>query len=181
MPANDELRRDFARLEAARADFVHRLAAHDAQALNRSPSPGRWSPVQVAHHVIASEEATLRYVRRKMQGGDALPRAGLAGPLKIVGLRAVLASPLRLRAPAVTAAVPVTSTVEEVAGRWDAARGEWRALIDGFPPALADRLVFRHPFVGLLSLRDTLGFLDAHLRHHARQAARALPPRPGRG
>ena len=60
---------------------------------------------------------------------------------------------------------------------WDEARASWRALLDGFPAALESRLVFRHPFVGLLGLADTLGFLQAHLDHHLRQVERALSSR----
>ena len=41
-----------------------------------------------------------------------------------------------------------------------------------FPEELLDRLVFRHGFVGLMGLPDTLGFMQAHLDHHARQVER---------
>jgi hypothetical protein len=34
--------------------------------------------------------------------------------------------------------------------------------------------VFRHPVVGLLGIDDTLGFLQAHLDHHAKQVRAAL-------
>jgi hypothetical protein len=35
-------------------------------------------------------------------------------------------------------------------------------------------MVFRHGWVGLMGLRDTLGFLQSHLDHHVRQVERLL-------
>jgi hypothetical protein len=162
------------RLEASRRRAVALLDAHDRVALNRSPRAGRWSALQVLHHVIASETATLGYVRKKMLGGTALPPAGLASRLKRLALQAALVLPLRFRAPAATAAVPDDVDAAELRARWERTRQEWRDLLDTFPPSLEDRLVFRHPFVGLMGLADTLAFLEAHLDHHVRQVERLV-------
>jgi len=124
--------------------------------------------------VVASEAATLGYVRKKMQGGAALPAAGIASRLRRLAVQAALVLPLRLRAPAATAAVPEEIDPAELRARWEETRRRFRELLDGFPAALENRLVFRHPFVGLMGLADTLAFLQAHLDHHARQVERAL-------
>lgn len=65
------------RLEASRARALSLLAPHDVTVQNRAPAPGRWSALQVLHHVVESEAATLGYIRKKMQAGASLPTAGL--------------------------------------------------------------------------------------------------------
>jgi hypothetical protein len=169
-----DLERRLARLEASRARLEARLRSVDAAALNRAPRPGAWSAGQAVEHVVNVEAGTLRYIRRKMQGGVGLPRAPLLSRLRAVILRFALASPLRFRAPAVVAEVPPHVDLPALLARWAGVRSDWRALLESFPAELAGRLVFRHGFVGLMALDDTLDFLGAHLEHHARQAERAL-------
>jgi hypothetical protein len=153
------LRARLDRLEAARARVLSLLEGRELAALDRPPGPGRWSALQVLHHVVEAEAGTLAYVRKKMQAGPALPRGAVSS---------------RLRAPAVAAAVPDTVDPAALRARWEEVRREWRALVEAFPRALAGRLVFRHPVAGRLTLADTLAVLQAHLDHHVPQVKRAL-------
>jgi len=168
------LARSFDRLEASRARALALLDPLGREALNRPPSPGRWSALQVLHHVVESEGATLGYVRKKMQAGSTLPPAGLASRLRRTAVALALASPLRFRAPAVAAAVPDEVDPAALRERWERVRKDLRDLLDAFPPDVEGRLVFRHPVAGRLGLDDTLAVLQAHLDHHLRQVARAL-------
>jgi len=169
-----ELRERFDRLERTRHRLEGRLEGVDSARLSRPRSGGGWSALQVLHHVVTAETLSLTYVTKKMQGGATLPSATVRSPLRLLVLRAVLASPLRLRAPAATASVPPQVEWPPLRTRWDETRASWRELLDGFPPELLGRMVFRHPLVGLLSLHDCVGFLQAHLDHHARQVDRAV-------
>ena len=175
---------DFARrlerLEASRARALSLLAPHDVAALNRSPAPGRWSALQVLHHVVESEAATLGYVRKKMQAGASLPPAGLGSRLRRAAVQLGLALPLRFRAPAMAAVVPDLIEPALLRARWDEVRAGWRELLAAFPAELEGRLVFRHPFAGRMGLSDTLAVLQAHLDHHVPQVERALSSRTPR-
>jgi len=164
-------------MEASRARALSIVAAHEATALNRPPAPGRWSALQVLHHVVASEAATLAYVRKKMQAGKSRPPAGLASRLRRAALALVRALPVRVRAPAVAASVPDVVEPAALRARWDEVRAGWRELLEAFPSDLEGRLVFRHPFAGRMDLADTLAVLQAHLDHHVPQVERALAPR----
>ena len=164
------------RLEASRARALALLVPYDASSLNRAPAPGRWSALQVLHHVVESEAAMLGYVRKKMQAGASLPRAGLGSRLRRLALQAGLASPLRFKAPRVAASVPDAVEPAALRARWDEVRAGWRALVETFPPDLEGRLVFRHPVAGRMGLADTLAVLQAHLDHHVPQVERALKP-----
>jgi hypothetical protein len=140
------------------------------------PAPGRWSALQVLHHVVESEAAVLGYVRKKLQAGASLPWAGLGSRPRRLALQAGLASPLRFKAPPVAAFVPDVVEPAALRARWDEVRTGWRALVEAFPPELEGRLVFRHPVAGRMGLADTLAVLQAHLDHHVPQVARALKP-----
>jgi len=162
------------RLEASRARALSLLAPHDVTVQNRAPAPGRWSALQVLHHVVESEAATLGYIRKKMQAGASLPRAGLGSRLRRGAVQLGLALPLRFRAPAVAAVVPDVVEPALLRARWDEVRAGWRELLSTFPADLEGRLVFRHPRAGRMGLADALAVLQAHLDHHVPQVKRAL-------
>jgi len=171
---NAAIRDAFERLETTRAAVLQLLEGRDHAALNRPRADGGWSALQVLHHVVAAEEATLGYIKKKMQAGSAIPRAGLRSRLGLLGLRLAFASPLRFRAPASTASVPAEVDAARLRATWQSSREAWHALLDDFPEDLAGRQIFRHPTAGRMGLRDTLGFMQSHLDHHARQVERAL-------
>jgi uncharacterized damage-inducible protein DinB len=171
------VQRRFDRLESSRQALLDSLAGLDDERLRRSPGDGRWSIVQVVGHLTLAEEATLAYLRKKMQDPSAIPAAGPRSLARLAVLTAVLRSPLRRKAPAATADPPASRSFGEARAQWDRVRAEWSAFLRSFPDELAGRAVFRHPFVGRLSIAHTLGFLQEHQRHHAKQVER-LRARP---
>jgi hypothetical protein len=172
--ARADLARRLERLERSRQRALALLSGRDAATLNRAPAAGRWSALQVLHHVVTAEALTLRYIRKKMQAGDALPRASFGSRLRLLAVEAVLASPLRVRAPDVVAEVPPHVDADELRSRWEAVRDDLRALVEEFPAELLDRLVFRHAIGGRMTLAHALGTLEAHLDHHLPQVERAV-------
>lgn len=171
---NAAIRDAFERLETTRFEVLRLLDGRDHSVLNRTRADGGWSALQVLHHVVAAEEATIGYIKKKMQAGASIPRAGVRSRLGLLGLRLAFASPLRFRAPAATASVPAEIDAAGLRAGWQSGREAWRALLAAFPEDLVNRQVFRHPVAGRMSLRDTLGFMQSHLDHHARQVERAL-------
>jgi hypothetical protein len=170
----------FDRLEATRLGLLARLSPHGDTVLNRLPEKG-WSAAQVLFHVVTVEELALGYVRKKMQAGPALPRAGWRSRARSAALQVALASPLRAKAPPPVAEVPAFHDLQACRRRWETVRQGWQELLRELPPELLDRLLYRHPFVGRLGMRDTLRFLQAHLDHHARQIERILATGTGPG
>jgi DinB superfamily len=171
--------RRFERLEATRERVLRRLEGHDRATLNRPPARGGWSALQVLSHVILAEGATLEYIGKKMKAGTDLPRAGIVSRLRLLVLQAVLGSPLRFRAPTRSAGVPDDVDPDALRSSWDKGRSAWRERLSSFPPELMDRMVLRHPYMGLMGLHDTLAFMLAHLEHHARQVDRILAGHSG--
>jgi hypothetical protein len=169
-----DLKRRLEQLEATRAEVVARIEPFERERLNRPRADGGWSALQVLHHVILVESGTLRYISKKMRAGTSLPRAGFVSRLRRLALQVALVSPLRFRAPGVVAEVPDEIEPADLLTSWDETRGRWRKLVDEFPEEILDRVVFRHGWVGLMGLHDTLDFLQGHLDHHMRQVERRL-------
>ena len=155
-----DVRERFARLESDRRALLDSLAGLPDADVRRAPAEGAWSIVQVVGHLTMSDEATLGYLRKKMQAPAAIPPAGPMSWIRMVAVAAVLRSPVRRKAPAVTASPPAAVGFDEARARWDRNRAEWAAFLDAFPPELLGRAVFRHPFAGRLSIAHTLGFLQ---------------------
>lgn len=161
------------RLEEERRALLARLDGVDDLRLRRPGPGGAWSVVQIVGHLTLAEQHTLAYIRKKMQD-PALPRAGALSFWRLAIVAAALRSPVRSRAPERTANPEADCTPAQARERWDAVRRDWAALVETLPPALADRALFRHPRVGMMSLAHTLAFMREHVRHHERQVVRRI-------
>ena len=162
----------FARMEETKAALLQSLASLGPEALNRKPDPSSWSILQVIAHVTKSEAGTLQYIKKKTQNPAALPKAGLVPWFRIAALVAGIRSPFKFRAPGPMADVPETGDLREQSFAWAEVREDWRQFAENFPEELEDRVIFRHPFVGLLGPAQVMIFLNEHLGNHVRQIAR---------
>ncbi len=167
-----DLKPGFEKMEAVKADLMRGLASLDAETLNRRPGPSAWSILQVVAHLTKSEGGTLQYIKKKTQNPSALPKAGLVPWLRIGTLIVGIRSPYRFKAPEAIADVPEQGDFQAASLAWAEVRDHWREYVDNFPAVLNDRVIFRHPFVGLLGPAQTMIFLNEHLGNHVRQIGR---------
>ena len=91
---------------------------------------------------------------------------------RIAALVVGIHSPLKFKAPKGIADVPDAGDLKESSFAWAEVREDWREFVETFPKTLSDRIIFRHPFVGLLGPAQTMIFLNEHLGNHVRQIAR---------
>lgn len=167
-----DLKAGFEKMEVQKADLMRGLASLDAETLNRQPEPGAWSILQVIAHLTKSEGGTLQYIKKKTQDPQALPKTGVVPWLRIGVLIVGIHSPLKFKAPKAIADVPDRGDFQAASLAWAEVREDWREFVDGFPAVLNDRMIFRHPFVGLLGPAQTMIFLNEHLGNHVRQIGR---------
>lgn len=167
-----DLKSGFEKMEAQKAELMRGLASLDAETLNQKPEPGAWSILQVIAHLTKSEGGTLQYIKKKTQDPQALPKTGLVPWLRIGVLIVGIHSPLKFKAPKAIADVPERGDFQAASLAWAEVREDWREFVEAFPAALNDRMIFRHPFVGLLGPAQTMIFLNEHLGNHVRQIGR---------
>jgi hypothetical protein len=134
---------------------------------------GEWSLAQVVEHLLASETGTLGYMKKKSSGGwDALEDAGEDHHASSAAINTRLESNERYKAPDVlpepTNAIALGVLIE----KWNTLRKELLDFVSNIEPAHFQKLVFRQPAAGMLTVLHALEFMDAHLRHHLPQIKR---------
>lgn len=166
---NDRLRVRFERLENVRREIEARTGPLTAESLNTPPSPGRWSAAQVIEHIVASESRSVDYIRKKASDPASLRRAGLRERIKGWLVVGAMRLPVRVKAPAIVAAVPERVDPAELRERWSRVRDDMRTLLDSIPDALLSTCLYKHPIGGRITLEAALEFMVAHAARHARQ------------
>lgn len=166
---NARLRVRFEKLESVRRGIEARLGSLSADVANRPPSPGSWSAAQVIEHIVASESRSVDYIRKKSSDPAALRRAGIPERIKGWLVVAAMGLPIRVKAPAIVAAVPEQVDPVELCERWARVRDDMRSLLDAIPDELLTTCIYKHPVGGRLTLAAALDFMIAHAARHARQ------------
>jgi len=134
---------------------------------------GEWSMAQVIEHLLASEGGTLGYMKKKSSSGwDSLEEAAAEHNEKSAAIKTRLESNERYKAPDVLPEPGNTASIEELFQQWNLLREDLHAFLQTIEPAHFNKLVFRQPAAGMLSVLHALEFMDAHLRHHLPQIER---------
>lgn len=134
---------------------------------------GEWSMAQVVEHILASEGGTLGYMKKKSSGGwDSLEEATSEHHEKSSAINARLESDERYKAPDVLPEPGNTTPLNELLHTWNLLREQLYNFLLTIESAHHNKLVFRQPAAGMLTVLHTLEFMDAHLRHHLPQIER---------
>lgn len=159
--------------------LLDEYASCDDAVLNMSAIDGGWSVIQIMHHLILTEEISLRYVRKKLSFQPKLEPAGLNSWLKSVLLKIYLKVPLKFKAPDVVGEdqLPGFTSFKDTRNRWLGIRREWAGFLEQLPPELLDKTVYRHPLAGRLSWTGTLAFFRYHFERHKKQIERTMGQR----
>ncbi len=152
------------------------FAQYSDEQLNRPPANGGWSPIQVLHHLILTDELSLAYIRKKLSFNPTLEKVGLGNHWRSLLLTVFLQSPFKFKAPAMIgdSNLPAFATLADTRNRWERARRDWQQYLPEIPDQLLDKQVYKHPFAGRLSWLQTVDFIHGHFRRHRKQAWRAL-------
>ena len=168
---NPSLESRYLKLEESRNRLIAELEGLDEELLNRPTATGKWSINQIVAHLIQVEQLTNSYIQRKVQE-EKLESVSLAHVLRSLMLRIALHSGMKFKAPAAVAKVPAYAHLNSLRIQWDAARYQLEDTLTELPQQQLDKCVFRHPYAGMLTISQTLDFLQDHFTHHARQIAR---------
>lgn len=152
------------------------LSAYSNETLNRPPAPGKWSALQVMHHLLMAEGYAQRYVKKKLSFNPRLKKAGLGAQWRSFLLWLYLTAPFKFKAPpAVTGEnLPAQTSLEETKTLWLQQRRELQDLFESFPDELFSKSIYKHPFAGRLSLKGMLLFFQTHFNRHRKQIERTL-------
>ncbi len=162
-------------LQTERDRLIELLRRFDKEQLNRSPEIGVWSPMEVLHHIIISEEGSLKYVKKKLSFNPVLPRTSLISTLRYQVLIGAIHSPFHFKAPSEVVPQSKEYDLESLENHWQKVAGELHNYLVDIEPRLLDYQVYKHPLAGRLSIVQMVGFLKHHLLRHKKQIVSRLP------
>lgn len=172
MPSRKDLFRVFEQMEAERKALIAQLNHVPERSLTTEPRTGAWTVAQVITHIAMAEEGSLAYLRKKHEGGRHKP-ADFSGRWRLPLLNLAISLPVKYRAPALIASVPLTS-YGEARSRWEGVRAVMRRTYEALPEAHIGHDLFKHPVLGRFNLVQGLRFMRRHVRRHREQILRTL-------
>jgi uncharacterized damage-inducible protein DinB len=164
----------FDELEINRQSLFEKLDAIDDDLLKFVPDAQSWSILQVCHHLIVSEELSLLYLNKKLKYKSNFPPAGISSFLRSFSLNMTLRLPFRMSAPQRVSEFPESLEWVELKNRWITVRERMRKILETIPVVYVDKLVYKHPSVGRLTLYQMLTFFKIHINRHEGQMMRLM-------
>ncbi len=156
------------------------LKVYNEDQLNRKPNENAWSVIQVMHHLMMSEDGSLKYVKKKLSFNPELKNAGVKSAARELFLNTYLNSPLKWKAPEAISGdnLPTHDTFWKTAQKWKNQRIELREYLETIPDELLKKEIYKHPFVGRISITGMLRFFDRHFYRHNKQINRIIKNYP---
>ncbi|QNL21710.1 DinB family protein [Hyphobacterium sp. CCMP332] len=164
-----KLKKKFESMEMDKIAIFDKISLLDNEFLNKPPAKDKWSIIQILHHLIQAEKATLNYIKKKTQSPEKLQKAGLIEKLKSLVLNYYLKSPKKWKAPAVVNTIPEQDNLENTIMIYNNNRNEWYSFLIQMPDDWARKKIFRHPITGRMDMHMTLDFLNLHAKRHFKQ------------
>jgi len=156
-------------LELAKNDIITLIERVPVQELNKVPATEKWSILQIAAHLMSSENKSLIYMKKKVQAGANLPVSNISSAFRAWLLRFFLKSPIRFKAPPVLDVPEPHYEKMELIQQWNNQRKELLAFLSQLPLKHIQRDLFKHPVAGRMNIIQALRFMTTHARRHYKQ------------
>ncbi len=164
----------FDSLETQRNELLSITRHLSREQFNAHPE-GKWSIARIMSHLIASEQLSVSYLNKKMQGIKEAPDTGFKEAFTMMMLVISQRLPLKFKAPNVLAEnTHLYETSEQLTEAWEKVRKELKQTLTRFEDDQLKRKVFRHPIAGMLNIKQTLRFFNEHISHHTPQIIHLL-------
>jgi hypothetical protein len=170
---NSRLQNQLYIIEKERNVFLKILSQVEQSRIQREPADGKWSPGQVLCHLVMTEEASLRYIKKKINAGDSIPSVKLMSDVRMFILRKAFDGKRKFKAPEAFE-TPENLTLEEVRMRWDKVRKELFMFSENYPERYIKKAIFKHPVAGRISLIQMMVFFKIHMHHHRKQVEKMI-------
>lgn len=167
-----ELRLHYQKLRDRQVGIEAEFSSFSDQELASRPKGNSWSLLEIAHHLILVEQATLAKVTKNLDSLGQAKEAGLVSRFSLGLLTFVFNGRLRFKVP-IAAVVPSGDFSRmELESGWEKLQERWPEVLSAFSEETCRKLVFRHPVFGWYNIEQTLDFLITHTDHHLGQIER---------
>ncbi|HNM32084.1 MAG TPA: DinB family protein [Chitinophagales bacterium] len=161
-------------IEIVKNRFLKKAEGLSNAQLNKIPTDGGWSAAQVLYHCGMAERETINNIVKNLQAHPTKIKENLRSKINGSLLMVFLRLPLKFKAPKIVSTVPENISFDSLKNDYDKSTDDFKKLLQDFPNELRDKLIFKHPIVGLLTIEQTVGFLAEHYLHHEKQLDKLL-------
>lgn len=170
------LAHSFQRIEIQKQRLLGQVSMLSIEQLNQINAPGKWSVNQILAHLIAAEQVSVAYIKKKIQGIDSTGDSGIAEELKMLILKLSQRAPgLKFKAPPhvveTTRSYPDLKTLIE---DWQKTREDFRQLLETVKEQHLKRKIYKHVSVGYLNINHAVLFFGEHVTHHTPQIKKLI-------
>lgn len=157
-------------------DMLEKLKDYPDEILNRKPSPGEWSAMNVLQHLMRSERLSYGYVRKKLSYNPKLKRANIGTAWRTFLLDNYNRFPMKWKAPAAVSEehFPEYGTLDEVKDQWRQQRHQLKEYLEGLPDHIFNKELYKHPIAGRVTIVGMINFFNGHMIRHNKQIDRTL-------
>jgi hypothetical protein len=165
----------FKKIEKDRLALMQELSKYSDEQLNKKPADGGWSPIQVLHHLIQAEYGSLLYIQKKLSFDPKLEKSTIINDIRVFIFKITFSFPFKIKAPAAIADnLPDYADLKSTSKMWADGRQNLKKWLDNADDSIWNLQIFKHPFIGRLSIFHTLGFFGDHAKRHTKQIRKAL-------
>jgi hypothetical protein len=157
------------------AHYFQVLDSLTEEQFHAQPQVGEWSICQIVEHLFMSESGTLGYMLKKTSSGlDILETESDEHRINGDALSARLQTGEKFKAPAILPDPPNQISIDELKTNWRLLREKLFAFVQSIPADAYNKLLFKQPYAGMISLPKTMAFLHHHMAHHRSQLESTL-------
>jgi uncharacterized damage-inducible protein DinB len=171
---NSRIENIFNRVEAGRKKLFDGLRKYPDDLLNKKPAADAWSVMEVLQHLMASEEASLNYLRKKVQDTSRSHNAGWAGKRRFLLTKLIFITPIKFKAPENMNPQKGFMTLKEAEDKWHQLRAGIYDVISKLSDEELDKELWKHIISGKMNIYQMLEFFEFHIRRHQRQIKHTL-------
>lgn len=169
---NKKFEKRFNRLQDLLKEYENELKNISNDQANKNPEGGGWSTVEVIYHLSYAEKSIIQYIQKKLINPVESKKAGLKSFYRASLLRYALRSSRKFRAPKVLDDPKGPYEKEKLLSEWKITRATLMQTFSNVPVEHINRQLFKHPVVGKINLKQTLGFMGDHMQRHLEQVRR---------
>ena len=169
---NKKLFQKYDTLQFDRANILNYIKDLNNDTLHIKPGKDKWSLAQILFHIIKGEQYAFISLSNSLKPGAKLKNLGLSASVKFFILKSALKTKIKFKAPPIARKVPESVNVNELLSKWNEIRTGINEVCLNITEDKLNKGVFKHPYIGLINLNQTLDFLVFHLKHHLEQIER---------
>jgi len=159
-------------LTKKREDLLGIIANRSTEELTYKAAADKWSVVEVVEHLVIVDQDLLNQIASRDPNPPLDSRARSAENFKTV--IKVMERDIPVDVPDERAEPHGRFTLDELLNRWADIQQKLHGRLAEVNSENKDKLVYRHPFAGPLTITETLHFIVVHFDNHMRHIDRIL-------